>query len=324
MAQILDPQDPEGSPTATADMAARSASTWRATGRFAPSRSPRKMTGSVVLSLLPGTALFATFFLIPVGVLGATSFTDWNGVDMHYIGLENFQAMFGDPVFWKSMRNTVIYVAAGIVIQVPFGCVVGIILAQHPPAWRIFRTIIFIPFVISGAAYALVFAYVYNPRFGLLNQTLGLIGLDRGQDWLYQSSTALIAVAATYVFVLGFVMILVMAEIASIPAELYEAARVDGASPLQSQRLITLPLLRNVIGTCVLILVLAYLAIFDLVYILTAGGPNDSTVSVVLYGYQAYLDSEWGLASAVGMFIVLVGLVLIVMIRRLFRIGERS
>ena len=321
MAQILDQQ---GMPTAAADSAAQSANPRRATGRFARSRSPRKMTGSVALSLLPATALFATFFLIPLVVLGGTSLTDWNGVDINYIGLENYQTLFGDPIFWKSVRNTVIFVAVGLAIQIPFGCVVGMILAQHPPGWRILRTIIFIPFVISGAAYALVFAYVYNPRFGLLNQTLGLIGLDRGQDWLYQSDTALMAVAATYVFVLGFVMILVMAEIASIPAELYEAARVDGASGLQSQRLITLPLLRNVIGTCVLIMVLANLAIFDLVYILTAGGPNDSTVSIVLYGYKAYLDSQWGLANAVGVFIVLIGLVLIVLIRRLFRIGERS
>ena len=126
-------------------------------------------------------------------------------------------------------------------------------LAQHPPGWKIFRTVLFIPFVISGAAYALVFALFYNPRYGLLNSTLGTFGLSDDHDWLFSSGTALWAVAATFVFVLGLIIVLVMAEIASIPPDLYEAAEVDGATPVQRQWHITLPLLRNVIGTVVLI-----------------------------------------------------------------------
>jgi raffinose/stachyose/melibiose transport system permease protein len=119
-------------------------------------------------------------------------------------------------------------------------------------------------------------------------------------------------------------MILVMAEIAAIPTELYEAAQVDGATPLQSHLRITVPLLRNAIGTCVLITLLGYLALFDIVYILTTGGPGDATVTVVLYAYRAYTNSQWGYANAVGVFIVVTGALLIVAVRRLFRIGERD
>ena len=178
--------------------------------------------------------------------------------------------------------------------------------------------------MISGAAYALIFSVFYNARYGLLNSTLDVVGLNRGHDWLFSIDTALYAVTATSLFILGFIIVLVMAEIASIPRELYEAAEMDGASPLQRQLRITLPLLRNVIGTIVLLTLLGYLALFDVVFILTEGGPNDETVSLVVYTYRAYINGAWGYANAVGIFIVIVGLLLIVGVRRLFRIGERT
>src|SRR5262249_5859693 len=147
-----------------------------------------------------------------------------------------FSAMFADSVFWKAARNTLIYAAIGVFIQVPLGVLVGVLLAQHLPGWRVFRTVLFIPYVISGAAYALVFSVFYNPRYGLLGS----------HDWLFSTGTALPAVAGTFVFILGFILVVVMAEIAAIPRELYEAAEIDGASPWSQQRHITLPLLRNV------------------------------------------------------------------------------
>lgn len=285
---------------------------------------PRGMGLSISVSILPGPLLFLTFFVVPLVVLIITSLADWSGFGFLYLGLHNFRTIAQDPTFWKATRNTMLYVAAGVFVEVPLGVFAGIILAQHIRGWRVFRTLLFIPFVISGAAYALVFSLFYNPRYGLLNETLGIVGLNDGQDWLFSTSTALPAVAGTFVFVLGLGMVLVMAEIASIPRELYEAAEMDGASALQRQLRITLPLLRNVIGTIVLITVLGYLALFDVVFILTKGGPNDSTLTLALYGYRAYVNSAWGYASAVGIVIILLGLVLIVGIRRVFRLGERT
>ncbi len=109
-------------------------------------------------------------------MLVATSFSHWSVVGWRYVGLANYEAMFRDPSFWKAAENTAIYAAVGVFIQVPLGCAAGIILSQRPPGWRIFRTILFLPFVISGAAYALVFSMFYNPRYGLLDSALGLIG----------------------------------------------------------------------------------------------------------------------------------------------------
>lgn len=282
------------------------------------------MRWSVALSILPGLLLFAIFFVVPLGVLVVTSLADWSGIGFEWLGFDNFATMAQDETFWRAARNTGLYVAAGVFFQVPLGVVAGIILAQHVRGWKVFRSILFVPFVISGAAFALVFAVFYNPRYGLLNSTLDVVGLNSGRDWLFDTQTALPAVAGTFVFILGLVIVLVMAEIASIPQELYEAAEMDGASALQRQVHITLPLLRNVIGTVVLITLLAYLALFDVVFILTKGGPADSTLTLALYAYRAYVNNAWGFASAVGIVIVLVGLVLIVGVRQLFRLGERT
>lgn len=282
------------------------------------------MGRSIALSLLPGMILFGTFFLAPLIVLVVTSAAEWGALGFRFIGIDNFARVFADDTFWQAVENTLLYCAASVFVQVPLGVLVGIMLAQRLPGWRFLRAIIFIPYVISGAAYAVIFAQVYNPRYGLLNDVVGVLGLGAGRDWLFSSSTALPAITATFVFVIGFNVVLVMAEIASIPRDLYGAAELDGAGPVQRQRFLTLPLLRNVIGTLVLIALLANLALFDVVFILTSGGPNDATTTLTLYAYRAYTAGAWGYANAVGVIIVLVGLVLIVGVRRGFRIGERT
>ncbi|WP_175476999.1 carbohydrate ABC transporter permease [Ruania alba] len=281
------------------------------------------MRGPILLSLLPAVVLFCVFFAVPLVVLVGTAFTDWSGAQLAFVGFDNFARLAGDPVFVKVVGNTLFYLAASVVVQVPLGVAVGIVLATKVPGWRAFRTVLFIPFVISGAAYALIFSMFYNPRFGLLNNLLVPLGLPQ-RDWLYETGTARWAIAGTFVFILGFVIVVTMAEIASIPAELYEAAEVDGATGWQRETRITLPLLRNAIGTCVLVRLLADIGMFDLVFILTAGGPDDTTATLALYAYRAYLNGEWGHANAVGLVILLLGGALIVAVRRAFRIGERD
>lgn len=284
---------------------------------------PYGMRRPVIVSLIPAVILFATFFLVPLIVLILTAFSRWGGLDFAMVGLENYQRLATDETFWKAAGNTLFYSLTSIFIQVPLGVLAGMVLGMRLRGWKVFRTIIFIPFVISGAAYALIFSMFYNPRYGLLNNILGpLTGGTR--DWLFDTATARWAVAGTFVFILGFIMIVIMAEVAAIPNDLYEAAEVDGASIFQQQWLITLPLLRNAIGTCVLIRLLADIGMFDLVFILTGGGPNDATSTLALYAYRAYVNGEWGYANAVGTVILILGATLIVTVRKAFRIGERA
>jgi raffinose/stachyose/melibiose transport system permease protein len=298
----------------------------RSTPRLRPrERVSRGMGPGIALSLLPALVLFGTFFVIPFVVLVYTAFHKWDVVELSYVGLGNFRFLFEDPVFWQALRNTGIYAALGVFVHVPLACVVAIILSQKPKGWRLFRVVFFLPNVVSFVAFATVFLVVYNARYGLLNQVLDYVGVESLQrDWLFDVKTALPAVAATYVFAIGAIMLLVMAEIASIPRELYEAAEVDGASRLQRHLYVTVPLLRNVIGTIVLLSLIGTLALFDAAYVLTSGGPNNATLTVSLYAFQNYVIGDWGYANAVGCFIVVSGLFVILTVRRIFRIGERD
>jgi raffinose/stachyose/melibiose transport system permease protein len=162
----------------------------------------------------------------------------------------------------------------------------------------------------------------FDPSYGLLNGGLRAIGVDTQHNWLFDVNTAIFSVMATFVFVIGFGMVLVMAEIVSIPRDLYEAAEVDGASRLQRERHVTLPGLRHVIGTAALLGILFALKFFDVVYIMTTGGPADRTATLGTYGYGRYLADQWGYANAIGVVTLLVGAVVVVTVRRIFRIGE--
>jgi raffinose/stachyose/melibiose transport system permease protein len=207
---------------------------------------------------------------------------------------------------------------------VPVGVTAAVILARRVRGWRLLRTLFFLPNVVSYAALALVYVTFYNPRYGLLNQLLSALGFDGSRDWLFDVDTALPAVAATWVFTAGVVMILVMAEIEAIPAEIYESARVDGASRWQLTRHITLPLLRNVVGVCLILVLLGTLAYFEGVYIMTGGGPADRTLTLSLYAFQEYSNSDWGYANAIGVVLIAAGLLGILLLRHMFRLGERD
>ena len=229
-----------------------------------------------------------------------------------------------DTTFWRALKNTGIFAAAAVLIQLPVGVALAVVLSERFRGWKLLRTIYFLPNVVSGAALGLVYLTFYNPRYGLLNQALGFLGFASDRDWLFDLDTALPAVAATWVFTSGLVMIVVMVEIAGIPTEVYDAARVDGASRWATTRYVTLPLLRNVIGVCAILVLLAVLAYFDGVYVMTGGGPADRTLTVSLYAFQQYSESNWGYANAIGLVLIVLGLFVIVALRRMFRIGERD
>jgi raffinose/stachyose/melibiose transport system permease protein len=289
-----------------------------------PGLAPSGTALGIAVSLLPGVALFATFFLVPLGVVAVTSMSDWNPLGLAFNGLRNYRTLFGDDAFWQALKNTMLFSAAALFVQMPVGVGLAIILSRRFRGWRILRTLYFLPNSISYAALALVYLTFYNPRYGLLNQVLGAAGRNGSRDWLFDIDTALPAVAATWVLTAGLIMILVMAEIDAIPPDVTEAARVDGASPWQVTRRITLPLLRNVIGVCSILALLSTLTYFDGVYIMTSGGPANHTLTMSLYAFQQYSQGNWGYANAIGVLLLCIGVIVIVAVRRVFRIGDRD
>jgi raffinose/stachyose/melibiose transport system permease protein len=284
--------------------------------------APRGMGRGIAIAVLPALVLFVLFYAIPLATVIVTSFADWNFRAFAWSGFDNFVALFGDRVFWRAAQNTLIYCAASVFIQVPLGILAGLLVAQRLWGWRFFRAALFIPVVISGPAFALTFSIFYNPEYGLLNALLGWFGFAGKHDWLFNINTALPAVIATYVFILGFIVILVATEVAAIPRELYEAAEIDGASWLQRELTITLPSLRNITGTCVLLTLLGTIKLFDVVYIMTHGGPGNRTATLATYAYDRYANDQWGYANAVGVLTIIIGLALIVSVRRIFRLGS--
>lgn len=271
--------------------------------------------------MAPGLILFAVFYLIAMFVLVVTAFTNWRLRGLEFIGLDNFAAILGDERFWIATRNSMIFVLAAILIQVPLATLLALILARAVRGWRTIRLALFLPGMMSSAALALVYVFVFNPRFGLLNGVLGAIGLDSlARDWLFDYNTALWAVIATWVFNTGLYVVLILNGVHSLPTEINEAAQLDGARRLQREWYMTIPLIRPVIATCMLLAMLTALGYFEGVYVMTSGGPADQTLTLGLYGYLVYSGGDWGLANAIGVLIFTLGAILIVLIRRLGRL----
>ena len=278
----------------------------------------------IILFLLPALILFIAFFLFPVFYVGVMSLFDWNGIsNATFAGVENYKDIFSDRVFWTSIRNNIIWAVAHVCLQVPMALMMALILSKKPKFWKFFRTVYFFPQVISGIAIASMWSAVFNSEFGLLNGLLRLVGLDSlAKNWLGTPSTAFPCVLIYGLFYIGYYMVIMMAGITGIDQEYYEAAKIDGASRLQMDFHITIPLIKYSIMTCTTLAAVFGLRTFEQVFLLTNGGPANSTSVVVLYLYNQMKDNNYGGANAASVMLVLVGAVVIVTIRKLFTLKK--
>ncbi len=278
---------------------------------------------NIYLSILPAFLIFSTFLILPIFILVVTSFSRWNGGDVVFIGVTNYVRLLNDPAFWKAILNTVIWIAVAVFIHLPLAVLAALILSKKIRGWKIFRTLIFLPNIVSYASLAFVFQQIYNPRYGFINNTLDSLGFKR-QDFLFQSDTALTALILTWLFMVGLYMIIVMAEIVAIPESLYEAAAIDGATQTQQDLFITVPLLRNVVGTCTILSVTQSLIYFEGILLTTEGGPRNATLNLPMLAYKHKELVDWGYANTVGVVIFLLGILSIVVIWQLFRVGKKD
>lgn len=278
----------------------------------------------IILFLLPALILFIAFFLFPVFYVGVMSLFDWNGIsNATFAGVENYKDIFSDRVFWTSIRNNIIWAVAHVCLQVPMALMMALILSKKPKFWKFFRTVYFFPQVISGIAIASMWSAVFNSEFGLLNGLLRLVGLDSlAKNWLGTPSTAFPCVLIYGLFYIGYYMVIMMAGITGIDQEYYEAAKIDGASRLQMDFHITIPLIKYSIMTCTTLAAVFGLRTFEQVFLLTNGGPANRTSVVVLYLYNQMKDNNYGGANAASVMLVLVGAVVIVTIRKLFTLKK--
>ncbi|WP_371862553.1 carbohydrate ABC transporter permease [Mesobacillus foraminis] len=244
-----------------------------------------------------------------------------------YIGFENFLNLFKDEVFYIALKNNIWYAVISILCQVMGGLILAAILED--PITRLvssmFRTIFFIPVVISITVIALLFTFIYNPDIGILNGFLSLIGLEEhARAWLGESETAIFAVIAVSQWQsIGYIMMLFIVSIQNIPRELYEAAEMDGAGRIRKFLSVTVPQVREMFFVASLITLTGAFTVFNEPYILTGGGPgNASEVLGTLLYNSAFFKDQMGYASAVATVILVLSLIFSLIQLRLFKSGE--
>ena len=270
--------------------------------------------------------MMVVFFVIPVIYVAVVSLLKWNGISTpEFRALRNFALLFKDKAFVRSIRNNVIWALVAGFIQVPLAMVMAIILSRKPKGWKFFRTVYFLPQVISGIALATMWRAIYSADNGMLNGLLRTIGLGHlAKDWLGTIESAFPAVLIYWIFYVGYYMVIMMADITTIDESYYEAATIDGASDFQQAIHITIPLIRRTsLLTCVTLASVMGLRQFEQVYMMTNGGPANTTSTIVLYMYKKLQDSNYGMASASALILILIGVVFIVCIRKLFE-GRRD
>jgi multiple sugar transport system permease protein len=264
--------------------------------------------------LAPGLLVIGLFFLLPIAASLFLSFTDFDiyaiadTANVRLAGLANYAALVRDPLFWTAMRNTFYFVLVGGPLTIGIALAVALLLQSRLARWKgLFRTIFFAPYVTTLVAVAIVFRYVYHPRFGLLDRALGLLGIAP-IDWLGDprwAMPAIILLAAWKNF--GYAMILFIAGLQAIPESLYEAARLDGAGAWATFRRITLPLLSPTLLFLGVMTTIGYFQFFAEPYVMTAGGPLNATLSVGLLMYkQGFRWWNMGYAAAISFVIFLV------------------
>ncbi len=266
--------------------------------------------------LAPALTVIGVFFFAPVAASLLLSFTDFDLYALarpdrlRFIGLDNYRRLLRDPLFWTALKNTLYFVAVGGPLSA--GLSLGAALLVNHRLIRckgLFRTLLFLPVITTLVAVAVVWRYLYHPRYGLLNHWLGLAGLPP-IDWLgdpHWAMPAIILMATWKNF--GFNMVVFIAALQSIPQRLYEAAEIDGASRFSQFRYITLPMLAPTLLFVTLMTLIGYVQLFAEPYVMTQGGPADSTLSIALLMFQEGFR-WWNLGYAAAVAFVLFLLVL--------------
>lgn len=266
--------------------------------------------------VLPALVLCTIFIFVPAFLTIIGSFYSFGLTSAEWVpvGLGNYARAAADPVFWIALRNNLIIVLGSILLQVGIGTILAAILDRGVD-WgqTFFRVVIFMPMVISSVAVALIWLIILDPNIGILNAIVKSLSLSPPmRGWLGDPNVSIwmVLVVAAWQYT-GFMMVLILAGLQAIPKELYEAAALDGARRLRAFWSITLPSLRNVLIVAVLITTIGGFKVFDLIYVLTGGGPANATQVLGTYIYlQAFNLTNMGYANAIAVVLLAIAVVL--------------
>jgi raffinose/stachyose/melibiose transport system permease protein len=275
----------------------------------------RRGRWTMLLWVAPAVLLLVVFVYYPVIENIRLGFFRWSPFTKEtFIGLDNYRTMAVDPVFWSSLFNNTAYAVVSVVCQVFGGLVLAAVLEElvHGRLKGFFRTVYFIPAVLSLTVTGLLFTFIYNPQIGLVNGFLDLVGLEGLEhSWLGESATAIWSIIAMSQWQsVGYVMVLFIVAMQRIPRELYEAAYIDGASRVQAFRGITVPLVREMTLLATIITIAGAFLVMNEVWVMTAGGPNNASHTLASWMYKsAFFNDQMGYAAALAVVIFLITLV---------------
>lgn len=291
----------------------------RKTGWWA--RNERLLVPYIFIS--PNIIVFAAFMLFPILFAFYMSFHEWSLIGVpQFNGLDNYVRMVHDELFWQSLGHTVVFTAGTVPTSIALGLAAAMLLNRELPARGLLRSVIFLPVIVSGVVTALVAAWIFNDNYGVINSLLKAAGLEP-IPWLSSPTWAMPSLIITTLWIrIGFCMVVYLAGLQGIPSEYYDAAQVDGASGWRQFRHITWPLLAPTTFLLLVINVIFSFHVFDLIYVMTGGGPGFSTTVLVQYIYEsAFASREMGYASAMGIVLYLLIVVLTVFQWRVSRQG---
>jgi raffinose/stachyose/melibiose transport system permease protein len=302
-------------------------------------RGPFQHRGVVASLVVPSIAVMVFAMLVPLGFSVYYSFTDWAGFGAYrQVGLENYwdivrlelvdgALVAHDPVFWRSLWNTLLLMVATILVQNPVAFALAAILAHvSKKLSRFLRTIYFVPAVLSLVIVARMWVSIFNPTYGILNKLLRAVGLGGlATSWLSNPDTAIWAVIWIIVWQgFGWALLFYYAGLMTVPKEIEEAARVDGASWFQTYWHIVIPYLRPAIAAVIVIDVISSMKQMELIYLSTNGGPGTRTQFVSVYLYQkAFASGEYGYGNALSVLFVVLSVGLTLFVLRVMRAMPR-
>jgi multiple sugar transport system permease protein len=280
-----------------------------AKGRGAPRRRRRRFPIAPWVFIGPSLILLVIFAFIPLVSTGWLSLTDSNVVSGPggFVGGQNYSRMISDPLFWTSLRNTGVFTLGTVPTSIAIGLALAVLLNRRLPGVGLIRSLYFVPFVVSGVAVSLVMAWIFNGDYGIVNNVLKSIGLP-AIPFLNNANWAMVVLILAVLWGrIGFCLVIYLAALQAVPASLVEAAAVDGANAWQRFWFIVWPLLRNTTFLLVVLNVVHSLQAFDIIYVLTGGGPGFSTMVFIEYIFNtAFQGGHTGYASAMGVVFILI------------------
>lgn len=263
----------------------------------------------ILVMLAPALIVFTMFVVYPVIYSGVFSFSRFQGFgDPSWIGFDNYAALLADPFFWQSLQNTIVILVVALVILIPASFALALLLKRAIPGRGVLRALVFGPAIIAPILVGLIWVFILDPKIGLLNRVLAALGGTPiqwiGGDYLTPISVAIVFIWSS----IGFAMTIFYAGLQMLPADVMEASSLDGATGWQQIRFITIPMMRETFAIVTILMITNVFKIFELVYMLTGGGPVHRSETLVSYMYYVtFTNQQYGYGMALAVIITILG-----------------